>query len=108
MLYALRHWPALTRYVEHGEAEIDNNLIENSMRPVALGRKNYLFAGSELGAEAAAILYSLTETCRRLGIHPQKYLVDVLDQLATTDATNGDQVRALTPTRWKLAQAPTS
>ena len=108
VLYALRHWPALTRYVEHGEAEIDNNLIENSMRPVALGRKNYLFAGSELGAEAAAILYSLTETCRRLGIHPQKYLVDVLEQLATTDATNGDQVRALTPTRWKLAQAPTS
>ena len=100
VLYTLKHWEALTAYVEHGEAEIDNNLVENSMRPVALGRKNYLFAGSELGAEAAAILYSLTESCRRLGLDPQAYLVDVFRRLATVDPKNGEEIRALTPSRW--------
>ena len=87
-------------YVGHGEAEIDNNLLENSMRPVALGRKNYLFAGSELGAEAAAILYSLTESCRRLGVNPEAYLVDLFRRLATVDPKDGDAIRALTPARW--------
>jgi len=105
--YSLNHWPALKRYVEHGEAEIDNNLLENSMRPVALGRKNYLFAGSEIGAEAAAILYSLTETCRRLRIHPNAYLVDVFKRLATIDCTDGDAIRALTPARWKAESEST-
>jgi transposase len=105
--YALNHWSALERYVQHGEAEIDNNLLENSMRPVALGRKNYLFAGSEIGAEAAAILYSLTETCRRLGIHPNAYLVDVFRRLATIDRTEGDAIRALTPARWKAEREST-
>jgi len=100
VLYALNHWDVLTAYVEHGEAEIDNNLLENSMRPVALGRKNYLFAGSELGAEAAAILYSLTESCRRLGVNPEAYLVDVFRRIATVDPKDGDSIRALTPARW--------
>jgi transposase len=102
--YSMNHWPALVRYVDHGEAEIDNNLIENSMRPVVLGRKNYLFAGSEIGAEAAAILYSLTESCRRLKIHVYSYLVDVFRQLATVDPTNPEDIRALTPARWKAQQ----
>ena len=79
-------------------------LIENSMRPVVLGRKNYLFAGSEIGAEAAAILYSLTETCRRSGIHVYAYLVDVFRQLATVDPTKPEDIRALTPARWKTEQ----
>lgn len=74
------------------------------MRPVALGRKNYLFAGSELGAEAAAILYSLTESCRRLGIHPNAYLVDVFGKLATVHPKDGDAIRAPTPARWIAAQ----
>ncbi len=102
--YALNHWSALTEYIEHGEAEIDNNLIENSIRPVALGRKNYLFAGSEIGAEAAAILYSITETCRRLEIAVYAYLVDVFRRLATVDPTNPDEIRAITPARWKSLQ----
>jgi hypothetical protein len=104
VLYALRHWDELVAYVELGEAEIDNNLLENSMRPVALGRKNYLFAGSELGAEAAAILYSLTESCRRLGVNPEAYLEDVFRCLATVDPKNGDAIRALTPARWAAAR----
>ncbi len=74
------------------------------MRPVVLGRKNYLFAGSEIGAEAAAILYSLTETCRRLKISPYAYLVDVFRRLATIDTTKPDEIRALTPARWKASQ----
>jgi len=104
VLYALRHWGELVAYVEHGEAEIDNNLLENSMRPVALGRKNYLFAGSELGAEAAAILYSLTESCRRLGVNPEAYLVDVFRRLPAVDPKDGDAIRVLTPARWAAAR----
>ncbi|MFQ5507171.1 MAG: IS66 family transposase [Planctomycetota bacterium] len=102
--YALNHWRAFIEYVNHGEVEIDSNLIENSIRPIALGRKNYLFAGSELGAEAAAIVYSLTETCRRLRISPQDYLVDVFRRLAVLDPTNPEEIRALTPARWKAAR----
>jgi transposase len=100
--YASNHWASLVVYVEYGEVEIDNNWIENSMRPIALGRKNYMFAGSEIGAEAAAILYSLTESCRRLAIDPHGYLVHLYDRLAVIDPTNGDEVRALTPARRKL------
>ena len=77
------------------------------MRPVALGRKNFLFAGSEIGAEAAAILYSLTESCRRLGMNPHAYLVDVFGRLATADATDPEAIRALTPSRWKTELAST-
>ena len=102
--YALGNWAALTAYLECGEAEIDTNLLENSMRPVALGRKNYLFAGSELGAEAAAIIYSLTESCRRLGLNPETYLIEVFRSLATVDPTKGDAIRALTPARWKASR----
>ncbi len=80
---------------------IHNNLIENSMRPVVLGRKNYLFAGSEIGAEAAAILYSITETCRKLDVPIQAYLVDVFQKLATIDGSRADEIRALTPAQWK-------
>ena len=75
--YTLGSWEPLIEYVKHGEVEIDTNLLENSIRPVALGRKNYLFAGSDTGAEAAATIYSLTETCRRLEINPYNYLVEV-------------------------------
>ncbi len=77
------------------------------MRPVVLGRKNYLFAGSEIGAEGAAILYSITESCRRLGISPYAYLVDVFRRLPTINAANPDEIRALTPARWKAHQLST-
>ena len=83
MSYALTHWHALVAYVEFGEVEIDTNLLENSIRPVAVGRKNYLFAGSEVGAEAAATMYSITETCRRLGLNPYRYLCEVFQRLAS-------------------------
>jgi len=96
--YALTSWDALNRYVEHGNVEIDNNLIENAIRPIALGRKNYLFAGSEGGAEAAATIYSITETCRRLGVNPYTYLCDVFRRLATLG--DPEEHRQLTPKQW--------
>ena len=78
--YALNHWEHLTRYVDHGEAEIDNNLIENQIRPFAVSRKNWLFIGNETAAKTAALFYSLIQTCKLNGINPKKYLIHVLYQ----------------------------
>jgi len=80
--YALKRWDKLQRYVEYGQVEIDNNLVENAIRPVALGRKNYLFAGSHEGARRAAMLYSLLSTAKLHGIEPFAWLRDVLDRIA--------------------------
>ena len=80
--YALKRWDKLVRYVEYGQVEIDNNLVENAIRPLALGRKNYLFAGSHEGARRAAMLYSLLATAKLHGIEPFAWLRDVLDRIA--------------------------
>ena len=96
--YALNEWAFLERYVDHGEVEIDNNSIEHTMRPVALGRKNYLFAGSENGGKTAATLYSLITTCKRLDINPWDYLKDVLERISTHPMA---RVWELTPRGWK-------
>jgi hypothetical protein len=79
--YALGRWEALTRYVDDGGLEIDNNAAERALRAVALGRKNYLFAGSDTGGERAAILYSLIGTAKLNGLDPESYLRDVLSRL---------------------------
>src|SRR5208282_491978 len=79
--YALVRWEALTRYAEDGSLEIDNNAAERALRAVALGRKNYLFAGSDKGGERAAVLYSLIGTAKLNGIDPESYLRDVLSRL---------------------------
>ncbi len=80
--YALNQWQALTRYLEDGEVEIDNNAAERSLRGVALGRKNYLFMGSDRGGERAATMYSLMETARLNGVNPEAYLRHVLSVIA--------------------------
>jgi transposase len=80
--YALGRWPALTRYVDDGELEIDNNAAERALRPVALGRKNYLFAGSDAGGERAAAMYSLIGTAKLNGVDPEAYLRHVLERIA--------------------------
>ena len=72
--YALGNWTALVRYADDGRLEIDNNRAENTLRGVALGRKNWLFAGSDTGGERAAVVYSLIETCKLNGIDPEAYL----------------------------------
>lgn len=79
--YALTRWRALTRYCDDGRIEIDNNAAERALRGVALGRKNYLFAGADCGGERAATLYSLIETAKLNGLGPQAYLRYVLTHL---------------------------
>ena len=79
--YGLNHWEGLERFLEDGRIEIDTNVVERSMRPIALNRKNALFAGHDAGAENWACLASLIETCKLNGVDPQAYLSDVLTRL---------------------------
>ena len=80
--YAVSRWEVLTRYIEDGHIEIDNNAAERSLRGVALGRKNYLFAGSDVGGERAATIYSLIGTAKLNGLDPEAYLREVLTRIA--------------------------
>lgn len=80
--YALSRWDALVRYIEDGHVEIDNNAAERSLRGVALGRKNYLFAGSDAGGERAAAIYSLIGSAKLNGLDPEAYLRQVLTRIA--------------------------
>jgi hypothetical protein len=80
--YALGRWPALLRYCDDGLLEIDNNAAERALRAVALGRKNYLFAGSDAGGERAAALYSLIGSAKLNGLDPEAYLRHVLTRIA--------------------------
>lgn len=96
--YALKQKDALMLYVTDGRFEIDNNAIERQMRPIAVGRKNYLFAGSDDGAEAAAIFYTLINSCKLNGVNPREYLCDVIRRLPTHPTS---QIGELLPHRWK-------
>jgi hypothetical protein len=80
--YCLRQWPALTEFVHDGQLPLDNNCCERQIRSLALGRRNYLFAGSDAGAERAAILYSLLRTAALAGIDTYAYLIKLLERLA--------------------------
>jgi hypothetical protein len=80
--YALSRWRALTRYTGDGLLEIDNNAAERALRCVALGRKNYLFAGADSGGERAAAIYSLIGSAKLNGLDPELYLRTVLGQIA--------------------------
>ena len=88
----------MERYLEDGKLEIDNNLVENAIRPVAIGRKNYLFAGSPQGAEWAAIIYTLLSSAANCGHNPSKYLKDVLLRLPDQPLNDLDEVL---PLNWK-------
>ena len=99
--YALNHWEALIRPWDAGFLEIDNGASERALKPVALGRKNWLFAGSDEGGRTAATLMSLCATCNELGIDPFAYLRDVLDRVSTHP--NG-RIEELLPGRWKPAE----
>ena len=101
--YALNHWSALIRPWEAGYLEIDNGASERAMKPVALGRKNWLFAGSDAGGKTAATLMSLCATCKELGIDPFAYLRDILDRVSTHPAR---RIEELLPDRWKPAETP--
>ena len=95
--YARAQWEALNRYLDDGDLEIDNNLSERVLRTVAIGRKNWLFAGSDEGAKRAAVIYSLIATCKLCRIDPFAYLRDVLDRVSTHPAR---RIAELIPSRW--------
>jgi len=80
--YARSRWTALTRYLDDGTLEISNNAAERAIRPLALGRKNYLFAGSDAGGERAAAAYTLVETAKLNGLDPEAYLREVIGRIA--------------------------
>ena len=82
LAYSIERWNKLSLYTKDGRLSIDNNLVENSIRPVAVGRKNYLFAGSHEAAQRSAMLYSLLGTCKMHGVDPYKWLKSVLQQIA--------------------------
>jgi transposase len=79
--YTLSRWEGLTRFAEDGRIELDSNVVERSIRPIALSRKNALFAGSDGGAEHWAVIASLIETCKLTGVEPQAYLTDVITRI---------------------------
>jgi hypothetical protein len=92
----------MMRYVDVAEAHIDNNSCERAMRTVCIGRKNWLFAGSIAGGERAATIYSLTVTCRRLGIEPFAYLRDLIERVSSHPMS---RIAELTPRGWQAARA---
>jgi transposase len=95
--YALNRIEALSVYVHDGRVEIDNNIAERAMRPIALGRKNYLFAGSDRGGKIAASFYSLIETCKLNNINPQEYFCDVLNRINDHPI---NKIHELLPQNW--------
>jgi transposase len=99
--YALNNWTALCCYTKQGFLEIDNNVAEREMKQIATGRKNWLFVGSAKGGRTAAVLFSFTFTCRRLGINPWAYLQDVLGCLPEMPES---QLGELLPDRWQAAR----
>ena len=98
LAYSIERWERLSLYAEDGMLNIDNNPVENSIRPVALGRKNYLFAGSHQAARRSGMLYSLLGTCKMHGIEPYSWLKDVLHQIADHPV---NQIQDLLPHRYK-------
>ena len=98
--YSLNHWTALTRFLEDGRLSLDNNLCEQQLRDVALGRRNYLFAGSHNAARRTATLYTLMRTCAQHGVAPLPYLTDVLRKLAA--GWEQSRLEELLPDRWQL------
>jgi len=99
--YLVNQWKALVRYAESATLEIDNNLAERAIRHVAIGRRNWLIAGSDEGARRAATLYTLTVSCKLAGVDTFAYLRDVLGRLSTTPMS---RVSELTPLAWKAAR----
>ena len=105
LAYCIKRWEKLCRYTENGMLSIDNNPVENAIRPVALGRKNYLFCGSAEAAQRTAMLYSLLGCCKMQGINPYEWLKDVLTRLPMHPI---NKIKELLPHHWKPAQVPAS
>ncbi len=100
--YSLKRWNALTRYIDDGDLPVDNNWVENKIRPIAIGRSNWLFAGSLRAGQRAAAIMSLIQSAKLNGHEPHAYLSDVLDRLPTQSAS---RVAELLPHRWASSAA---
>ena len=98
---ALLQWGKLTRFLEHAELELSNNLAENSIRPIALGRKNWIHVGSQQAGPKVAAILSIVETCRRMKIPIRDYLATVLPGLADVSI---QRLADLTPAAWAVRQ----
>ncbi|MGC0397125.1 transposase [Bradyrhizobium liaoningense] len=105
--YALNHWDGLTLFLRDGRVEVDSNTVERSMRPIAMGRRNSLFSGSEGGAESWAILASLVNTAKLHELDPQSYLTDVLERIVS-GRTKSHQLHELLAWNWKAARHRTT
>jgi transposase len=99
--YMLKRWDKLSYYTTDGRILIDNNLLENRFRPVALGRKNWLFAGNHQSAERSGIIYSILQSCALHQIEPHSYISDVLNRLPALVYTQKDKIDELLPGNWK-------
>jgi hypothetical protein len=100
--YALNQWDALCVYATNGELAIDNNVSENALRRVAIGRNNWMFLGSDNGGNTGAVLFSLIATCQRHRVDPFAYLRDVLTRLPGTPI---DRIDAFLPNRWQATKS---
>jgi len=99
--YALARWETLTRFVDDGRLEIDNNLCENAIRPTAIGKKNFLFIGHPEAGQRSAVIYSVLGSCRRHGINPAEYLQAVFERLPRAKTSD---LKSLTPAAWAKAR----
>jgi hypothetical protein len=102
--YALRHWQGLCLFLEDGRVETDTNTVERTIRPIKLGRKNHLFAGSDGGAESWATIASLVQTAKLNDLEPFAYLRDVLERIVSGN-TKANDLASLLPWAWKASQA---
>jgi len=100
--YSRNNWDNLIRFVDDPLADIDNNLAENAIRPIAISRKNWLFIGSRESGKAAANIMSIISTCKRAGVEPYAYLVDIMRRLPTA---KDSEIESLLPTNWVKPQA---
>ena len=98
LFYCLNRWDKLSLYATTDILGIDNNPVENSIRPISIGRKNFMFAGSQVAAQRAAIFYSLLATCKNHGVNPYNWLHDVLNRIATHPI---NRINELLPQNWK-------
>jgi transposase len=106
LAYGRKRWDALTRFLDEGAAEIDNNIAERAVRTIAIGRKNWLFAGSKAGGERAAAIYSVIETAMLNNIEPQAYIADVIEKIANGwPASRWDEFM---PWNWTADSPPVS
>jgi transposase len=101
--YSLNRWPSFTRFLDDGRICLSNNAAERALRGIAIGRKNWTFAGSDAGGHRAAAIYTLIETCKMNDVDPQAWLADVLARLPDHPAS---KVAELLPWNWKTTQQP--